>query len=520
LTPSDEATTVVDERARRLHPASLIFGIFTLVRQFLIPAILFLFFARGGEWQRWMLLPFGYLLIAELVRYATFTYRFTAEELVVRSGLFSRTERHIPYERVQNIELIENAVHRLIGVAQVRLQTGSGTELEADFKVISRAAVEELRRATLTRRREAGVEAKDEASTVVLRLPLSEVALHGLLTGRGLVVLAALAGLAFEFNIDWDDYIERFLRERFFPAEIAEWQDAFQTSTRALLWWSLVFIPAVFVLRLLSAAWAVVRLYDFTLERAGEGLQSRYGLLTRVSATIPRARVQVLTVEEGVFHRWLRRTSVRVDTAGQFKQEAGQLGSQWIAPILGVGALRPLVREVQPDADLDPPAWQPVHPRAFTRMVRVTLVLLFVLTLIPLRTVGPYVVLPALLLAVVAVWHARLLSRRLAVALTPTSVIVRTGAFRHRRSIARFARIQSVSLTQSPLDRRWRMATVSVDTAGGSAEQRIVVPYLPADRAQEIYVELKAQVAKAVSALTAQSPPAGTTSPRLRRDPP
>ena len=501
LTPSDDQPAVVDERPRRLHPASLVFGMFGLVRQFLIPAILFLVFARGAAWQRWMLLPFVYLLVAELIRYATLTYRFTADELVVRSGLFSRTERHIPYERVQNVELVEGAVHRLIGVAEVRLQTGSGSELEAEFKVISRAAVDELRRAAFATRGHAERPVDAAPSTVLVRLPLSEIALHGILTGRGLVVLAALAGLAFEFNIDWTGYVERFLERRgqVIPPEMTSWHDALQRSTRAMFLWTLVFVPAIFVLRLLSAAWAMVRLYDFTLERTGDGLQSRYGLLTRVSATIPRARVQVLTVEQGVLHRWLRRASVRVDTAGQFKQEAGQLGSQWIAPILGVGALQPLVREVQPDADLDPPDWQQVHSRAFTRMVRVRLVILLVLTLGVMRAVGPYVVLPAVLLAVLVVWSARRLSKRLAIALTPTSVVIRTGAFQHRRSVARFSRIQSATLTQSPLDRRWNMATVSVDTAGGSAEQRIVVPYLPADRAKEIYEALRAEVARAIS---------------------
>jgi hypothetical protein len=41
-----------------------------------------------------------------------------------------------------------------------------------------------------------------------------------------------------------------------------------------------------------------------------------------------------------------------------------------------------------------------------------------------------------------------------------------------------------------------------VDTAGGSVEQRIVVHHLAADAAQEIYWQLKAEVAKAVGGLT------------------
>ena len=490
--PSD---IVVEDRPRRLHPVSLLFGLGALARQFLVPAVLFLVFARGDGWERWMLVPFVFLVGFELIRYMTLTYRFTAGELVIRSGLLSRTERHIPFERVQNIELVESAVHRLVGVAEVRLQTGSGTEAEAHLKVISRAAVQELRDTIMTSRREAG--AAEEPSTILLRLPLSEVALHGLITGRGLVMLAVIAGILFEYNIDWTSFMTRFLPAQATDFQV-EWEDAFERSFGSVVLWTAVFVPAVIGLRLLSAAWAVVRLYDFTLERTGEGLQSRYGLLTRVSATIPRARVQVLSVQEGVLHRWLRRASVRVDTAGQFKQEAGRLGSQWVAPIVRQGALLPLVREVQPDADIDPPDWNPVHPRAFVRLVRLQLVLILVIGILVGSGLGPLVIVPAVLLAVLSIWHARRLTARLALALTPTSIVTRTGAFAHRRSVARFSRIQSVSCTRSIFDRRWRMATISVDTAGGSEEHRIVVPYLAEDRAREIYASLRAEVARAV----------------------
>jgi putative membrane protein len=458
--------------------------------------VLFLVFARGDQWQRWMLVPFAFLLGAELIRYFTLTYRLTSgSELVIRSGLFSRTERHIPFERVQNVELVESAVHRMLGVAEVRLQTGSGAEVEAHLRVISRQAVEELRGAILARKRADDTAASP--STVLLRLPLSEVALHGLITGRGLVLLAAIVGILFEYNIDWESFIGRFI-----PAGPQEWQvvwdDALEGTMRTLFLWTAFFVPAAIALRLLSAAWAVVRLYDFTLERTGEGLQSRYGLLTRVSATIPRARVQVLSVHEGVLHRWVQRASVRVDTAGQFKQESGQLGSQWVAPIVRVGALLPLVREVQPDVEIDPPEWTPVHRRAFVRVLRLQLVWTLLVTLVIGANIGPLVLVPALLVAGLAVWHARQLTARLAVALTPSSVVVRTGAFSHRRSIARFSRIQSVSCTRSPFDRRWGMARISVDTAGGSPLHRIEMPYLDEGAAREIYGRLRAEVARAV----------------------
>lgn len=491
--PSD---LLVEDQPRRLHPLSLLFGIAVLVRRFLVPALLFLVLARGDDWQRWMLLPFVFLLGTELVRYFTLTYRVTSDgELVIRSGLFSRTERHIPFERVQNIELVESAVHRLLGVAEVRLQTGSGAEVEAHLRVISRDAVDELRRAMVSTRRVA--DAAAPAPTVILRLPLSEVALHGLITGRGLVLLAAIVGILFEYNVDWESFAERFI-----PAGPEQWQvlwdDAAERWTRTLFLWTLIFVPAAAALRLLSAAWAVVRLYDFTLARTGEGLQSQYGLLTRVSATIPRARVQVLSVHESVWHRWARRAAVRVDTAGQFKQESGRIGSQWIAPIVRVGGLLPLVREVLPDAEIDPPEWTPTHRRAFARVVRLQLLWTSFVTLVLGLNIGPLVLLPAVVVAGFAVWHARRLTGRLAIALTPSSVVLRSGAFSHRRSITRFSRIQSVSCTRSPFDRRWGMARISVDTAGGSPLHRVEMPYLDEAEARGIYRRLRAEVASAV----------------------
>jgi putative membrane protein len=506
--PSDVVAEGGD-RPRRLHPVSPLFSLASVTRQFLVPFLLFVFFARGDVWQKWLIAPFPFVLAFELVRYFTLTYRLTAHELVIRRGLLARSERHIPYERIQNIELVETAVHRVLGVAEVRLQTGGGRDVEAHLRVLSRGAVDELRAAIVAARPEAGA-AETEAS-VLLRLPPREIALHGLLTGRAFVLLGAIVGVAFEYNVDWEPAIGWLL-----PADVAraledaapDWSGgetvraalSIERWMRSALLWTAVFVPLLVVLRLAAASWTLVRLYDFTLARTGDGLQSRYGLLTRLSATIPRARVQVLTVEEGLVYRWLGRASVSVETAGEFSQERGRLGSQWVAPIVPTSALEPLVREVQPDAVLDPPAWTPVHRKAFARMARLRAGWILLVAAAAAVPLGPVVTIPALAGAAVSVWHARRLAARLAIALTPTAVVMRTGAFGHRRSIARFARIQAVACTRSPFDRRWGMARITVDTAGNAAEHRIEVPYLDEPAAREIYERLKVEVARAVRA--------------------
>jgi putative membrane protein len=60
-------------------------------------------------------------------------------------------------------------------------------------------------------------------------------------------------------------------------------------------------------------------------------------------------------------------------------------------------------------------------------------------------------------------------------------------------SLARYSKVQVVSVGESPFDRRWRMASVSADTAGGGSH-RITIPYLPVADAHALFDRLGARV--------------------------
>ncbi len=66
----------------------------------------------------------------------------------------------------------------------------------------------------------------------------------------------------------------------------------------------------------ISIIGSVVVFYGFTLSRTGEDIFRSHGLLTRLSSSLPRRRIQLLKVEE----TWLRRlfglAALRADTAG------------------------------------------------------------------------------------------------------------------------------------------------------------------------------------------------------------
>ena len=71
-------------------------------------------------------------------------------------------------------------------------------------------------------------------------------------------------------------------------------------------------------------------------------------------------------------------------------------------------------------------------------------------------------------------------------------VVYRSGILSRKISITFFDKIQTLRVDQSPFDRRWKMARLSVDTAAaGPANHTIAVPYLAESFAQDEFQRLR-----------------------------
>jgi putative membrane protein len=208
-----------DPRDRRLHPASALFGVGRQFRNLVVPGLFVLFSAgvAGWSWQLWvmpLLIPYA---IASIGRYLSFRYRYEPNELVIRTGFIFRNERHVPYARIQNIDAVQNVLHRMLRVAEVRVETGGGEEPEARLAVLPLEAYEEMRRRVfLEKGQRAAVPAEPVASTSrsrLLHLPVRELLLCGFIQNRGGVVIGAVFGILWELGF-WDGFTDRIFGEQ------------------------------------------------------------------------------------------------------------------------------------------------------------------------------------------------------------------------------------------------------------------------------------------------------------------
>jgi putative membrane protein len=251
------------------------------------------------------------------------------------------------------------------------------------------------------------------------------------------------------------------------------------------------------LLRLFSMAWYLVKYYDFNLQQEGEDLRTEYGMFTRVSSLIPVHRIQLLTMRASILHRWFGRASIDLETAGA--SEAGSdLGEQlaasgvktqrqWLAPIVETERGNELLREVMPEIDLAAVDWKPIEARAVRRIVKKVAVVVGIATAglvamlfspsIPVHGLHglwlPVVAMP------VAYFITREWVRRAGYAISDDAIFYRSGWLTRKISVVRFDKMQTVAMRESPFDRRNRMASVAVDTAGaGNIGHRVDIPYL------------------------------------------
>lgn len=522
---------------QRLHPLSWIFSAAQVARTFIVPILVALFASGGGSYELWGAVIVGPVVAAAVLKYFVYRYRLAEDEMVVRDGVFTRTERRIPYARIQNIDLVQNPLHRFFKVALVRVETASGTRPEAVMRVLSLDAVEEMRARVFAGRRDAppapaptagaasesaaaspvsarvaaGTASMASAATangaVLLKLPSRELVKLGIVSNKGLVVVGAALGLLSQqgwWDMDWDEVVEPWLR----PAAgwlnleaAAEWltaaRTAYPVSTAVLLGIGILVVAFV-LLRLLSVGWFLLQLHDFTLTRRGTDIGAEYGLFTRISRTIPTFRIQSLKATESPLHRRFRRQSLELRTVGgdassdvgvDYNPQQGGSGAktQWLAPMLETARVPKIVRQVTPDADLSAVAWEPISGRARWRIVRRWLAVVIPGTLLAALAVHPWTLAAGASLGLFGWLHAHLYVKHAAYALTSWGILSRIGWWNRTMTIVRYGKIQTVTLGESPFDRRNGMASVRVDTAGAEAGgHTIAIPYLEAAVARRV----------------------------------
>lgn len=510
------APTLADDAAvgppERLHPLFLLKGLGGSLRGLAGLYAFIGYLLISGQWQTAIIAAVGFFaigIVGVILYWTRFEYRVGQREIRIDSGILSRRHRSIPFDRIQDVDITQGPVARLLGLAEVKFETGGGgagpNSEEGVLHAITLERAHQLRELIRSSRgREVLLEPVAEAEQpTVYAMGLKRLLAAGAFN-FSLAVFAGLIGVTQTFGdaLGFDPLSQRFWRSLL--AASAPVQE-YVLAHRAV-----AVVAGLAVLILIGVATGVVRTalrdYGFRLDRTEAGLRRRRGLLTRTDVTLPLKRAQAALVTTGPVRAafgWseLSLKSLATDEGGR-----------------GAHVVAPLGREEEIDHILAELGWRRLPKQADWRRVSRAYVWMRAIALSPLFAVaglqaGAIAVLPvtenarmtdpsvaaiaplaatALIiivggtLAILLRWFDWL---RTGYALDQDRLLVRTGWWRRRLLILPFARIQSADVTESFVSRWFGTATLRFGVAGGSMRGEII-PAIPSATARQLRDEL------------------------------
>lgn len=507
-----------DDRAvgepERLHPLFLLTGLGGAIRGMAGGYAFIAYLAIRGQLATAL---FGavalFLLLAlGLVLYwRKFEYRVGESEIRIDSGIFSRTHRSIPFDRVHDVDISQGPVARLLGLASLRLETGASAGASADegvLQAITLDRAEELR--TLIRAGRSAAAPTDIAADVtrgddapVFALTVPRLLLLGLLN-FSLALFAGLFGLTRTFGdvMGFDPFSDDFWRDLFSANSAIA---AYILAHRAIA------ISAGIVLLLLAGAATgilrtVLRDFGFRLDRTETSLRRRRGLLTKTDVSLPIRRVQAALVASGPIRYRFGWRELKLQNLAR---DEGS-GDHVVAPIADADEIDRILGELGWPPASAPAAWRPVSKAyVWARAIALAPFILIFGALLALLALTPLVLNPEmramvarefvsgmlvtgipLLLLLGAVATRWLAWKRTAFALQGDRLLVRSGWWQRRLRILPVNKIQSIDIAESFVSRWLGISTIIFGVAGGGGFSAHNIPAVPRREARELRDQL------------------------------
>ncbi len=400
-------------------------------------------------------------VLAAWIQWMRFTFHVEGGALRAEEGIIVRKSTRLTPERIQSIDTKANLLFRVLGLVTVDIQTaGRGKEAEVSIPALTESDARELAAGLRVRHErlvsELGAEAvvdiavmpEPQAPTTshVWTLTTAELAVVALTSSGGLIVLAAIVPVVGALMPVVSEEL---------PVELAD----------ALTLGPWIVILGILAVAMVGVAWiagsvgTALQYWEFVTKRTDDELRVERGLLQRNTRSVPLDRVQAIRLVEGPLRQMIRRVTVGVDSAGL--ATGGEFGPTVLHPLLTAQESRRFCDLMVPGHMF--PELRRVPKRARRRYV-IRAIALPMLVAGVLAATMQYGWL-ALSIPILSSGWGLLAFTDAAWGISGDVVALRWRTFARTTALVRRRRVQSVTVSQHPLQKIAGLASVSVRVA-------------------------------------------------------
>jgi putative membrane protein len=511
--PANAEEYVPDGEWHRLAPLSIISELIQFITRSIIGLIAMSFFLLRDDDTRqfaaYLPLVIVVFAITPIVRWFRFRYSVGAREIRIEQGLFSRSLRIIPMERVHDVALERKPVHRLFGLAKVTIETGGGGKgEEGALDALTLSAAGQLRDTIRAAQRgqaavTGAMDAQDDNA-----LDLSEKILF-IMTPFDL----AKAGL-FNFSLTFIAVVGAAVNQFDFliPVDIYDRDFWFGVLGRGQylldLGWvtqAIAIVAGLLSLLMLGAVTGIIRTFlrdfGFTLTRTVRGLRRRRGLFTQSDVVMPVHRIQTAIISTGPVRRWFGYYAMSVESLAR---DAEKQDNHSLAPHARLDVVGQLLNEIELELAPGTPLFGRQLPVLIGGVIWAVVLCGLAIGIIAsglsnaafvqdqpwLARAIPFAEIALFALGLWCAASAWLSWRMHHYWVTDAHIYIRHGIWNQRLIILPLVKLQSVDWVQGPLTQALGVAKIRFGVAGGSALATHELPWLPLAEAEALRAAL------------------------------
>ncbi|WP_196138206.1 PH domain-containing protein [Aliikangiella sp. G2MR2-5] len=494
----DSSVDQSQEQWSRLSPISVLFFLGKSISSILKDALpglaplgVLIFNSENKTWVVGLVIAGIVLLtiVSAVLQYLFFKYRLQEDKILINDGVFKKRQRTLEHDRIQNVNIIQPVYFKIFDLVTLNLETAGSKGNEANLAGISRQSAEKIKQNILAKAPEfedsivENSEPIESASTSTLATAnLNQLVQYGLTSNAMfwfLIFLAPLFGAL-------DDVIENWIGD--------ETVDAFVNSFGGGLKGGLVLIAValfslLFVMLLFSITGSILRFYKYHLTQEKDTLRRHSGLISTHEESLKLSKIQAMTFQTNFIGLWLKAENITIKQASTQVNNESSRSNLFIIPsrvrqesiellkrLLGVNKLPDLLDSVD--------------RRYIRKNTLILSVPVFILSIIlwinssSLLSLLPLSLTPLIWLFYRQKW------KQLGYKITSHFGFVRKGVIGYRYTCLPLFKVQRVSISQSFLQKRNNLATLTLYMASES----ITIPYIPMRSAVEWFDKISTQI--------------------------
>jgi putative membrane protein len=321
----------------------MLFDLLKLVKSSIF-FVIFLFVIKAG--YKSTFITFGRLIFISAVVITIismilkwFTHKYELDDLSFHfyKGIFRKSERTIPFSKIQNVKRHASLFHRIFKVTSISFETGiTGEDATVKFEVISLKEADRIVHSTSADR--------DELVTITTNQKPNRT-IHFKPTRKGILV-ASFSSLSFLLLIPLIGSFYFKMNEIFHVEEEAEGILSKLLSS----WWmvTLLIIVVVFASAMFGITRTFLKYGKYEIASDQDRIYITKGIIEETAFSISKEKVQAIEIKQSIIKRYLGLAEVKLTSVGTMSSGEDLLDINSLYPFLPIKRAYGIISDILP----------------------------------------------------------------------------------------------------------------------------------------------------------------------------